>query len=415
MKRQCNFLFLFLALLLSYSCDNDEADFEFVNVATAEFMSKSEFRNAVDIIAPQPIQFPGKIYAYNDYIFVNDLNKGVHIIDNTNPVTPKPMAYIRIPGNEDISIKNDVLYADSATDLLVFNISNINSISLVERLKDVFTVYNHHTPNEADALDYGDFNYETDVVVGWTLKRERREKLEEFQTGVIFNEGLLADASAEVNVGMGGSLARFQIVNNYLYTVGSYEMAIFNIQNLSSPVLETVQGAGWNIETMFQSDNHLYLGSTNGMYIYSLNNPAAPEYVSEFTHWEGCDPVVVDGDYAYVTLRGGNLCGQDESVLEVIDISDKTTPTLAGRYELENPYGLGIKDQTLFICDGSAGLKLFNKENPLELSLINEFQDIQSKDVIPMDDKLLMIGDKILYQYDYAGNNISLISTYTLN
>ena len=70
--------------------------------------------------------------------------------------------------------------------------------------------------------------------------------------------------------------------------------------------------------------------------------------MSDFTHWEGCDPVVVDGDYAYLTLRGGNLCGQDESVLEVIDISNKTTPTLAARYELENPYGLGIKGKYPF-------------------------------------------------------------------
>ncbi len=406
---------MFLALILCSSCDNDDTNFEFVNVATAEFMSKSEFRSSVDIVAPQPIQFPGKIYAYQDYVFVNDVNKGVHIIDNTNPVTPKAIAYIKIPGNEDISVKDNFLYADSATDLLVFNISNINAISLVERLEDVFTIYNSHTPNEADAVDYNEFDFETDVIIGWSLKRERREKLDDSQINVIFNDGILMNASAESNVGVGGSLARFQIVNNFLYTVGSYEMAIFNIQDLSAPVLEKVQGAGWNIETMFQAEGYLYLGSTNGMYIYSLNDPSSPEYVSDFTHWEGCDPVVVDGDYAYLTLRGGNLCGQDESVLEVINISDKTTPTLAGRYELENPYGLGIKGNTLFVCDGTSGLKLFNKENPLDISLIKSFKNIQSKDVIPLDDKLLMIGDRVLYQYNYAGDSISLISTYTLN
>ena len=411
-----NFLFLCFALIIFCSCDNDDADYEFVNVATAEYMSKSEFRNAVDIIAPRTIQLPGKIYAYNNYIFVNEVNNGVHIIDNTNPGSPKAISYIKIPGNEDISVKDNYLYADSATDLLVFNISNINDISLVERLEDVFTVYNHHAPSEAQAFEYDNFNYETDILVGWTVKRERREKQDNIFIDVLSDGFALSNGTrAESNIGVGGSLARFQIVENYLYTVGNYEMSIFNIQNLSSPVLETTQNAGWNIETMFQADDYLYLGSTNGMFIFSLENPSAPEYVSDFRHWEGCDPVVVDGDYAYLTLRGGNLCGQDESVLDIIDISDKTSPTLAARYELENPYGLGIKGNTLFVCDGTAGLKLFNKENPLDVKLVSQFKKIQSKDVIPLEDKLIMIGNNILYQYNYVEDGVTLISAYPLN
>ena len=222
-------------------------------------------------------------------------------------------------------------------------------------------------------------------------------------------------SNTESTTGTGGSLARFQIVNNYLYAVGNYEMDIFNIQDLSEPVLVNSQQAGWNIETMFQADGYLYLGSTNGMYIYDLVNPSSPKYVSEFTHWEGCDPVVVDGDYAYVTLRGGNSCGQLESVLEVIDISDKTTPTLAKRYALENPYGLGIKNNMLYVCDGTAGLKLFERKNPEDLKLVNTLKNIQAKDVIPLVESLIVIGGNTLYQYEYMENNINLISAFKLN
>lgn len=188
-----------------------------------------------------------------------------------------------------------------------------------------------------------------------------------------FSVDVLAnDTSGTVsNVGQGGSLERFQIVESYLYAIGAYNMSVFNIENLADPTLEVRQNVGWNIETMFQVDNFLYLGSTNGMYIYNLENPVAPEYVSEFTHWEGCDPVVVDGDYAYLTLRGGNWCGQDESVLEVID---KTNPVLVGRHELDNPYGLGIKGDVLFVCDGTSGLKLFNKENPSNVKFIKQLK-----------------------------------------
>ncbi|TYA74890.1 LVIVD repeat-containing protein [Seonamhaeicola marinus] len=403
-------------LICLFSCNNnDDEDLDLVTVAKPEFVSKSQFRKMVDIKSPESIKQSGKIYAYGNYIFVNDLDRGVHIIDNQNPSNPQAIKFIKIPANEDISIKNNYLYADSATDLLVFDISNINNIQLVERLEDVFNIYDYRVPIEAVATDYGDFDWENDIIIGWELKKEKRENVDELIfVDRMFNDAVMA-ASVESAVGVGGSLARFQIVGTYLYTVGSYSMTVFNIQNLSNPVLEKTQHAGWNIETMFAANDYLYLGSTNGMYIYDLVNPASPEYVSDFTHWEGCDPVVVDGDYAYLTLRGGNLCGQLESVLEVIDISDKTQPTLAKRYTLENPYGLGIKGDMLFVCDGSAGLKLFDRETPVNLNLVRTIENIQATDVIPLPNSLVMIGDNTLYQYKYLENNISFLSSYKLN
>ncbi|MBC3757946.1 hypothetical protein H7U19_05995 [Hyunsoonleella sp. SJ7] len=407
---------VFFIAFTCISCDsNDDENLDLVTVATPEIMSKSQFRKSVDILPPQPIQTPGKIYAYSDYLFVNDINKGVHIIDNTNPKFPKAIKYLTIPGNEDISVKNNFLYADSATDLVVFDLSDINGIKMVERLEDVFERYNYNVPLEAEATDWAEFNYETDIIVGWTTKQERREDVEELLWIDVAFDGSPRVLESTNTVGTGGSLARFQIVDKYLYTVGSYSMAIFDIEDLANPTLEATQSAGWNIETMFAADNYLYLGSVNGMYIYDLKNPASPEYVSEFVHWEGCDPVVVDGDYAYLTLRGGNLCGQLESVLEVIDISDKGNPTLAKRYTLENPYGLGVKGNMLYVCDGTAGLKLFKRETPVELNMVRNLKNIQATDVIPLENSLIMIGDNTLYQYKYMANNVGLISSFRLN
>ena len=409
------YFFVSLVFIGALSCDkNDDADYEFVQVATPQLMSKTAFRSSVEVIAPKTIEEPGKIYVYQDYIFVGDVHSGIHIIDNSDPKSPKAIKFIQIPGNEDISVKDNFLYADSATDLVIFDISDINNISIIEQLEDVFNVYNYDIPVEAEAVDYGKFDFDDDIIVGWTLTTERRKKVDN-TIDIALDDGVVLSAGAESTTGTGGSLARFQIVDNYLYTVGNYEMAIFNIQNLAEPVLSNTQYAGWNIETMFQAEGYLYLGSTNGMYIYNLVNPSSPEFVSDFTHWEGCDPVVVDGDYAYLTLRGGNLCGQLESVLEVIDISDKTNPTLAARYNLENPYGLGIKNNMLYVCDGTAGLKLFERETSEDLRLVNSLKDIQAKDVIPLEKSLIMIGEKTLYQYDYMENNIGLISSYILN
>ena len=400
-----------LVVLCFWSCNTtDDNQFETITVAVPQTMSKAEFRSSVVIEAPKPILNVGKIYAYQNYIFINEKFKGVHIIDNSNPSLPQKIAFIYIPGNEDISVKNDILFADSAVDLVVLDISDINTISEVDRLQDVFSVYDYQIPSEANEADFSNVNFNTDIIVGWNLVQEQRERSQN-NDQVLF-EGV----SATNGVGVGGSLARFQIVEDYLYTVGVNEMTVFNIANLSQPTLVHTDYAGWNIETMFYADGYLYLGGSNGMFIHSIENPALPQYVSEFTHWEGCDPIVVDGDYAYLTLRGGNDCGQEFSVLEVIDISNKYNPTLMAQHEMDNPYGLGFKGNNLFVCDGTSGLKVFDKSNPLDLQILATFTNVQAKDVIPLDERLLMISDNALYQYEYnTENSIELVSTLILN
>ncbi len=68
----------------------------------------------------------------------------------------------------------------------------------------------------------------------------------------------------------------------------------------------------------------------------------------------------------------------------------------------------------LFVCDGTAGLKLFSKADPLDVKPVKTIKDIQSKDVIPLQNALLMIGDNTIYQYEYLENDVQLISTFSL-
>jgi hypothetical protein len=399
--------------LLFFSCIQD-SNLTTIDVAVPITLNLSEFRDEVDIMPPREVEKTNKIYVYEDYIFVMDNAEGVHVIDNSNPSNPVSKAFIPIPANEDISIKDNYLFADSAVDLIVFDISNIDAIEQVSRLEDVFERYNYHIPEGVDRVKYNDMYDENKIVIGWEVVQEKIEPEEAYwlENGGGFIDDAVVFAESDARVGVGGSLARFQIVNDYLYTVGTYEMDVFDISNLAAPKARESFYVGWNIETMFYADDYLYLGSTNGMYIYSLEDPELPSYVSEFTHWEGCDPVVVDGDYAYLTLRGGNSCGQLESILEVIDIRDKSNPKLAARYTLENPYGLGIRGDVLYVCDGWAGLKLFDKTIPDELEFIKAFEEMNAKDVILLEDRLVLIAENEVYQYRYMENDLELLSVF---
>ncbi|MCD6542873.1 MAG: hypothetical protein J7K34_00030 [Flavobacteriaceae bacterium] len=398
------------------SC-NDETDGEFVlvNVATPKYMTKEALRSSVRITSPMPIIESGKIYVYNDLVLVNDIENGIHIIDNSNPKSPKKVACIKIEASNDMEIKGDYLYVDSLMDLVIFDISDINNIKEVARLKDVFPSY-VVIPFMDDLLfDYEGHTPNSDeIIIGWKVTQERRsiEEIENLKTR--FTD-IVAFSEANVSVGQGGSLARFKIVGDYLYAVDSHNINIFNIDKLENPQQLSSIFAGFDIETIFNRGDYLFLGSMSGMFIYDIKSPATPQFVSEFQHGTACDPVVVDDDYAYITLRAGNLCGALDSSLQIVDITDLYNPKLKKSYSMDNPYGLGVKNNLLFICDGNSGLKVYDKTNVEDLQLIDHFKDINTFDVIPLDNRLLMIGEEVLYQYTYTENEINLLSQFSLD
>jgi hypothetical protein len=375
------------------------------------YLSYDELRNSFKVADGQEIIHPGKIYFKDNYIFVNEYQKGIHVIDNSDPTSPEIIKFIEIPGNVDLAVKEDILYADSYVDLVAIDISDINNIQEVKRITNAFP---YMIPECGDGVvEYVDSN--EGVVIGWK-PTERKASADEinnhyrlyppWRDDMIFlaEYNSAGGNSGKTNSGTGGSLARFTVYENYLYAVDNYMLRLFNITESADPKPEKEIYVGWNIETLFPYNQMLFLGSTTGMYIYSLTDPSNPEYISTFWHASSCDPVVVEGNYAYVTLRAGNLCGDNLSQLNVIDISDIQSPALLKEYPMEEPYGLGIDDNILFICDGDAGLKIYDASDPLVIdqNKIAQYGDINAWDVIPLGGVLILIGTDGLYQYDYS-------------
>jgi hypothetical protein len=389
------------------------------------YMTYDELRSSLKVAEGQDIIQPGKIYFKDNYIFVNEYQKGIHVIDNSNPALPEIKKFIEIPGNVDLAIKDNILYADSYVDLVAIDISNINDIKEVSRITNAFPYL--ILPCEDGVAENVDINM--GVVVGWksTERRVSVDKIDNryveypyYRGDMIFfaDYNAAASNSGKTNSGTGGSMARFTIYDNYLYAVDNIMLRLFNINDSADPKAEKEVYIGWNIETLFPYEQKLFLGSTTGMYIYSLADPSNPEYISTFWHASSCDPVVVEGNYAYVTLRAGNLCGDNESLLNIIDISDIQTPVLLKEYPMEEPYGLGIDDTLLFVCDGNAGLKIYNASDPLVIdqNKIAQYNDLNAWDVIPLGSVLIMIGTDGLYQYDYSDpENITELSVIPIH
>lgn len=206
-------------------------------------------------------------------------------------------------------------------------------------------------------------------------------------------------------------MARFTIANNYLYALDDYKLDIVSLANPIAPQAKNEIDLGWLPETLFPNGNTLFVGTRNGMYIYDINSPASPSLLSTFEHIVSCDPVVVEGDYAYVTLYSGG-CG-DLNQLEVVDISNLSAPSLVKIYPFTNPHGLGIDNGILFICDGAEGLKIFDASDVSTISnnQLAHYPNINALDVIPYKGVAMMIGSDGLYQYDYSNiQNIQFLS-----
>ncbi len=409
MIRSLRFTILTILPFLAWGCLEDSCTEEIIYVRfDPEFLPLTKFRAEPQMEGTRALENPGKLYIYGDYIFVNEQKKGVHIIDNRDAENPQNIAFIPIPGNVDVAVRNNILYADSYSDLLSFDISQPDQPKFLSRAEDVFpnygfdpergliTGYVASNVSETYDCDQAPDQWWWDDLILWA---------EDSFDGAIPTRG-----GANVPIGgsgQGGSLARFTIIDQWLYSVDEYTLHIFDISIDGKPDKVNQMGIGWQIETIFPFRDYLFFGGRQGMYIYDqTNQPEHPTFLAEWSHANACDPVFVEGNTAYITLRDGTECETFTNQLEVVDISNIEQPVLLATYPMHNPMGLSIADELLFICENDQGLKVFKASNwqSIDQNLLTHRKGFTAYDVITFEKerRALVIGGDGLYQFTYA-------------
>lgn len=134
------------------------------------FMDRTAMENAVKIEAAQPLRAPGKIYIYGQYILVNEKFKGIHVIDNSNPAAPENIAFLHIDGCIDMAMKNNVLYADNAVDLIALKTTDdFASVQITERIRSIFP--ETESPDRYWSTYYvNQFRPKNGILVAWKKK-----------------------------------------------------------------------------------------------------------------------------------------------------------------------------------------------------------------------------------------------------
>lgn len=206
--------------------------------------------------------------------------------------------------------------------------------------------------------------------------------------------------------GQGGSLARFAIVGNYLYTVDHQKLSVYDIADAGNPLIKKTIDIGFDIETIFPFKDKLFIGSASVVHIFSIADPVNPQKLSEAISPQvlrRCDPVVAKDTVAFATLRTNGPCGGRQSILAVFDIKDITRPVQKGAYLLTEPYGLGYQDDVLYVCD-KPGLLVLDISKPYAPVYIKAYNDGPYIDVIPYMGSLICWVDKGVVVYDITNN-----------
>lgn len=418
----------FLPILLLASCIRDSCNMSYTYLHYVPiYMDPIAFENAVKVENATEILRPGKIFAYEDAIFVNDIARGIHIVDNSQPASPQKIAFINIPGTYDISVVCNKLYVDSSSDLLIFDVQNLSQPILLDRVKNVLPRITTYRGFQADP--------QKGVVIDWQVEeaRLRTDYSCDEQIPLVIQNNFVNDPDEApvvvnsinrsgiipVSDGKAGSISRFATKEDYFYVVSPSSLFTYQINECTRPSFvnefsftdRLVQA-----ETIFLHDNLLFIGAQNGMAVFSIGNSASPELLSNNLHSFGCDPVIFDGSYAYVTLHSSEIqtqCPGWANQLDIWSMQDPSNPQFMATFPMTSPRGLGIDNGLLFIADGPAGLKVFDNKNPPKVGefMIGQYGNMLMQDVIPYNGTLICVGKEGLSQYDYSdGHNLQLIS-----
>lgn len=429
-------LFVVLTSCLEEKCESEVAYIVYEPV----YLEEDAFRKEIVATEARELCTPAGFYVYGDYLLVVEYDEGLHIMDNSDVANPIPVSFLPVGGAVGLSVRNNILYVNNYVDLVTFDLGDVENPAMLGRTEYAFDSYGVFNANlgysrvvveyiETSATQtvpcgssyygYGCY-FEDDILLAQQgiFPTRRVDASLAFASANEANFGSAGFAGGQDDfVGVGGSLARFTITNQTLYTVNESSLKAFSLEDPANPLLTGTVQLNWGVETIFPGGDELYIGTNSGMHIMDASDPLNPQWLSTMQHVRACDPVVVSGDRAYVTLKGGDECGGFTNQLDVVDISNKRAPQLIRSITLQGPVGLTAGNDRLFICEPGFGMSIFPLDEsgmPVEDQQIMLPELGNARDVIGLHARrhLLLIGQNGIEQlrYDELGETLESLS-----
>jgi hypothetical protein len=169
---------LLFVMILFWGCDPDRSVFGFSQMGFKPiYAASADLNQLIKSNSPQTLTETGKIYVKGKYLLVNRPYSGIHVFDNTDPAKPINLAFIEIPGNLDVTMKGDYLYADYIGKIAVIDLKDILNPRITQTVS-LDTRYQTEPPKATQRQGFSTTYFECPdpqkgTVIGWvytTLK-----------------------------------------------------------------------------------------------------------------------------------------------------------------------------------------------------------------------------------------------------
>jgi hypothetical protein len=160
-----------IALLLLAACKGKPAEVGLIDAYAPVYSSRTEALT-ISNSAPQPFVNGGKIATLGNMLYQVEQDKGIHLINISNPSAPAKVGFINVALCRELTLKGNYIYTNNMNDLVVLNVSNPANITESSRISNAFPDLGVQFPPEAKPGDYfecADVN--KGLVIRWELKK----------------------------------------------------------------------------------------------------------------------------------------------------------------------------------------------------------------------------------------------------
>lgn len=308
-------------------------------------------------------------------LYVSDSDTGLHVYDVSNLTAPTKVIRIPVGTNLSSAVKDDIIYT------------------------------NHY--QQVQAIRITDSGYEVVATVGAPYSDPHGFPWHE---GGGRNSGYGCSACAHDDYvtapmpapggGGGSSFATFAVIGNELYRVNADNLTVYDISDAEKLTKVSQVHVDWDIETLYPTPDLLFIGGRLGMYIFDRSDPLHPKQLSRIQHTVACDPVVVEGSTAFVTLRQENACGGGTDELMCVNIANPSQPVVIGEKPITSPWGLAVEGSQLFVSHGDNGYSLLDVSKPDAPEVKANWPTLPTRDFIWSGNTLFVMSQDNVYIYD---------------
>ncbi|MBK8566267.1 MAG: hypothetical protein IPN76_23745 [Saprospiraceae bacterium] len=392
--------------------------------------------------SPRPIQAPGRVVSDGAYLFINEKGKGIHLINNADPRNPIKTGFLAIPGNYNFMVNNGILYANSYVDLLVFELASLAPGTIADqlphqptsRLQHVFHAFwQNETSDEVaftytavpttEVLDCGSYGEYVSNNEGQLVDISQKQIFSGNEFAVVNSLDSTTNFDGISNLLSEATIAQFTILDGKLYAINKDNLEVYDLINPIQPEPLATHNLGIGGIRLLNYENKLAVAFNGGIFVYEVANTAVPSIGYSIPNASACDPIAFKDGLAFVSKNIDSGCLSEENELIVTEIPEINTSSSGREYPMSDPRGLSFREDLLFFCDGSDGLKIFDVSNVAQVTqnMVAHFKDLNAYDVLTMpspSNLIIVVGTDGIYQYDFPSQSTAptaLLSKISFN